>query len=128
MALCRIWYRADGRVFIQHIDYKLKPTGMADADFAVEQFAIPRKKNPDKYNTMEFEDVDDSTLPNGVSPISRKDRDRWRGTKATGVKIDNTVVLRKDLEKEMDDELAKPNPDLKKVMQTQRKLDKKEHD
>lgn len=106
MALCRVWYRNDEKVFVSY----------GDLD-------IPLKKNPAKYLGMEYKDMDTSQLPQ-----NREDRDRWRGTKATGIKIDSTVILRKDLLKQLDDELAKTNPNAIKALRLQRKIDKREHD
>jgi hypothetical protein len=107
MALCRVFYRVDGRVFVFYGD---------DLD-------LPFRKNPNKYNPMEFKDMDDSQIPQ-----DRLDRDRWRGTKATGIKVDATVILRRDIEEQLDAELAKPVPNSIAALKLQRKLDKKEYD
>ena len=48
--------------------------------------------------------------------------------KGEKIKVDMTVRLRQDVLDELDAELAKPNPDLVKVIKQQRKLDKKQYD
>jgi hypothetical protein len=100
-----------------------KPSDPTLDEWIGKQLVIPLAKNPAKYSGMEYEDMDTSQLPQ-----NRADRDRWRGTKVTGIKIDPSVVLRKDLLKQMDDELAKANPNTVAVLRLQRKLDKREHD
>jgi hypothetical protein len=108
----RVWYHPDGKISVTHgtvtddIDRKLR-------------LAFPES---------EFEDIDDSMLPNSADPTNREDRNRWRGAKATGIQVDGSVVLRKDILKQLDDELEKSNPDTIKVIKLQRKLDKREHD
>ncbi len=107
MALCRVWYKADKKIFVTHGP----------------DLGLPLIKNPAKYSSMQFEDMDDSLLPQ-----DRKDRDRWRGSKSLGISIDTSIVLRQDLNQQIDAELAEPSPDLKKVIRLQRRLAKRDHD
>ena len=123
MALCRVWYGKGGRVFVQHVDYRRKPDDESDAAFAAKEFAIALKNNPAKYKPMTFEDVDDSQLPQ-----DRSKRDKWRGSKGNGVHVDDTVILRQDIQEQLDFELAVAEPDVINVIKLQRKLDKREHD
>lgn len=109
MGLKRIWYHPNGKISVTHGDLTQNPE--------------MTKKLKLRFPDSEFEDVDESVIPPRDG-----NRDRWRGTKATGIQIDNAVVLRQDLEKDIDDELALPNPDMKKVMVLRRKLDKREYD
>ena len=115
---CRVWYRADGSVSVSHPDMRLglKPKELTMAQWAEQQFNIVAEKNPELAN-LEYEDMEQSQLPAG-----RVDRDRWRGVKGQGVMIDKNVILRKDIGKQLDDELAIVSPDPVKVIKLQRQL------
>lgn len=123
MSKCRVWYRLDGGVSVSHPDLRpeKKPKDLTLEqwiDFQLDQVAI---KAP-QFVGLDYQDMDTSELPQ-----DRTDRDRWRGNKQTGIKIDNSVVLRKDLDKQIDDELAMQNPNIIKIERLRRKLDKREH-
>ncbi len=124
MGKVRIWYRPDGKVSVSYPDVRpeKKPDSMTIDEWALEQFRNVAIKSP-RFQNFPFDDVDGSSIP-----VNDGDRDRWRGSKGQGVSIDNTVVLRRDIEKQLDDELAKPNPSPIAALRLQRKLDKKEHD
>lgn len=151
----RIFYFPDGKVEVWNVDLKLKPVYVQlegetmptkykhyniesqipdlieagakvrieendvfiDSEFNNIPLKVPRLAG------LDFEDMDTSQLPQ-----ERAKRNKWRGSKGNGVSVDETVVIREDLIKDLDDELEKPNPDLKKAMKLQRKLDKREHD
>jgi|TARA_Y100000034_G_scaffold126451_1_gene177701 hypothetical protein len=132
MSLCRVWYRADEKIFITHISWNMKPVGQTDQEFFDAEMAKILLKNPGKYASMDFEDVDSSTLPEGCvgagHPKSvRWKRDKLRGNKAKGIRFDNTIRIRKDVEDELDTELDSPSPDMKKVAKLERKLRKKDY-
>ncbi len=126
MSKCRVWYRTDGKISISYPDLRpeKKPEHLTINEWINKQLDNVPIKAP-QFAGLDFEDVDSSKLPQ-----DRKDRDRWRGTKATGIKIDTTVVLRKDIEKQLDAELTKPNPNPNPItaLKLQRKLDKREYD
>lgn len=148
MGKIRVWYWPNGKISVSYPDtrYQLyidrqlidwinkkpededldewiakKPEDLTQDEWTDKQLDNVAIKAP-PYSGLDFEDIDISQLPQ-----DRADRDRWRGTKATGIQIDNTVILRQDLEKDIDDELLLINPNMKKIMQLIRKLDKREH-
>lgn len=110
----RVTYRADGGVSTTSIE------GMTAKQ--VSEWYTKLLSNP-LYEGSSFEDIDSSELP-----VDRVDRDKWRKKAGGGVFIDKTVVTRTELiqadETALDTELAKPNPNMKKAMLLQRKLDK----
>ncbi len=124
MGKVRIWYHNDEKISVSHPDKRpeKKPKGLSMDEWALEQFENVLVKVP-RFQGLDFEDINPSQLPQ-----DRKDRNRWRGTKAQGIKVDSTVVLRQDLLDQLDAELDKPNSDLKKALKLQRRIDKKEHD
>ncbi len=124
MSRCRVWYHPDQKISVSYPDLRpeKKPEGLTADEWIDRQLNLVPIKAP-QFAELDFEDIDSSTLPQ-----DRKDRDRWRGNKTTGIKIDNTVVLRKDLLKQLDGELAKSSPNVVKTMRLQRKIDNKEHD
>lgn len=81
---------------------------------------------PGPLEGLPFEDVDPSTLPQ-----DRKNRDKWRGKKGKGIKVDPSVVTvaekRQAVEDELDTELAKASPDSVQAIKLQRKLDKRDY-
>lgn len=129
MSKCRVWYHLDGKISVSYPDLRpeKKPEDLTFDEWLNKQLDNVAIKAP-QFQGLDFEDMDNSQLPNGANPDDRSDRDRWRGTKATGIKIDNTVILRKDLFKQIDDELAKQNPGIIVIERLRRKLDRKEHD
>ncbi len=137
MTKCRVYYQQNGKISVDHADQRAGkiPDGMTNDEWIDAQFLQSSENKPNLHvdgdidkPLLDFDEVDDSTLPNGADPTNRKDRDRWRGNKAIGIKIDNTVILRKDLEKDLDDELDKPNPNQGVINSLQRRLRKKDHD
>lgn len=137
MTRCRVYYRPDGKVSIDHPDQRpeKKPKDMTNDEWIDAQLIQSGEKKPGLHvggslssPLLPFDDTDTSQLPNGANPRDRKDRNRWRGTKATGVQIDGTVVLKEDIEQQLDNELAKTTPDLITVERLRRKIEKKEHD
>lgn len=123
MSKVRVWYHPDGKVSVSHPDKRpeKKPDGMTIDEWAGKQLNDVAKKAP-QFQGLDFDDVDSSTLP-----IRDENRNRWRGSKGQGVRVDNTVILRQDIEKDLDDEFAKQVPNPVAVLRLQRKLDKKEH-
>tara|TARA_Y100000310_G_scaffold6097_1_gene6957 strand:+ start:433 stop:837 length:405 start_codon:yes stop_codon:yes gene_type:complete len=131
MAICRIWYRADEIVFITHYQYQMKPPGQTDQEFRDAENAKILLKNPAKYGALDTDDVDDSTLPDccfgGTPDRLRGLREKLRGTKAAGLRVDNSIRNRQDIVYEIDTELDKPSPDMKKVAKLERKLRKRDY-
>ena len=68
----------------------------------------------------DYDDVSPDTLPD------RSMRDKWRGNKQTGIKIDKSIVLpheKKQKDKDsISSELDKTSPDLLKVIKLQQKI------
>lgn len=77
---------------------------------------------------LDFEDVEHTDLPTEADGVTKKHRYKWRGTLATGVKIDTSIVTpaekRKIDEDALDVELVKAEPDAIAVIKLQRKLQK----
>lgn len=71
---------------------------------------------------LPYDDIDSSQLPD------RSTRNKWRGNKATKLRVDNTVVTQSEkmanAEADLEAELEKPSPDPVKVIKLQRKLEK----
>ena len=71
---------------------------------------------------LPFDDMDDSALP------SREKRDKWRGRKGAGVRVDESVITHKErvdaAAAALDAELAKPAPDPVQVIRLSRALEK----
>ena len=111
MTKCRVWYHPDGKISVSYPDLRpeKKPEGLTMDEWIDRQLNLVPVKAP-QFAGLDFEDMDSSQLPQ-----DRADRDRWRGSKVQGIKISPSVVLRKDLLKQVDDELAKPNPDVVKI-------------
>jgi hypothetical protein len=116
----RVFYRPDGAVAIVHPAPKAKRQGETDeAFFERTCFDAAVKAG---LSGLDFDDMDDSLLP------PRSDRDKWRGVKGQGVRIDHTIITKAErraaLEAELDAELAKPNANEITAMRLKRKLDK----
>ena len=131
MALCRVWYGADEKIFVSHVDYKRKPPVQTAQEFFDAEMTKILLKNPTKYRSLDFEDLDDSTLPdccimNTADRLAGK-REKLRGNKAAGLRIDNSVRVRQDVENELDAELDSDSPDMKKVAKYERKLRKHDY-
>ena len=121
---CRVWYHLDGKISVSYPDVR---AGKKLEGFTMEQWIDKQlddvAKKALRFKGLDYEDMDSSQLP-----VRDENRDRWRGSKTEGIKIASNVVLRQDLMKQVDVELAKPNPDVIILMRLQRKLDKREHD
>ena len=137
MTKCRVYYHQNGKISVDHADQRSAklPKGMTNDEWIDAQFLQSGEKKPGLHvdgdlnkPLLDYDEIDDSQLPNGNNPMDRKDRDRWRGTKTTGIKIDATVMLRKDLYKQIDDELARATPDMVVVARLEGKLRRNEHD
>jgi len=124
MGLCRVWFMTDRKIQVSYPDarIKFKPPHLTLIEWANEQFDELPKRAP-QFQGLDYTDMDTSELPQ-----NKADRDRWRGDKGTGIKIDKNVVLRQDLWSALDKELGKPEPDTINVLRIQRKLNKQEHD
>jgi len=72
---------------------------------------------------LPYDDLDPSQLPQ-----DRKDRDKWKGEKGRGIWVDTSLVTKsektKELQDELDKELAKNNPSTVKVIKLQRLIEK----
>lgn len=72
-----------------------------------------------------YGDIDPTALPD------RKDRDKLRGKKGEGIRVDHSIVTmsekRQAIEDGLDAELAQTNPDPVKAMKLQRKLEKRDY-
>lgn len=119
MGICRVVYKPGGEVSVLYPAPKARRQFETDADFYPRIFADIAKKGG--LEELPFDDVDTATLPD------RKDRDKWRGGKATGLRVDLSVVTlaerRKAVEDTLDAELAKPQPNAVAALKLQRQLD-----
>lgn len=124
MSKVRIWYWPDSKVSISHPDLRprKKPENMTMNEWIDKQLNDVSKKAP-QYQGLQYDDVDSSTLP-----IRNEDRNRWRGSKGQGIRIDGTVVLRQDLLQQIDDELVKAEPSVVEIERLRRKVEKGKHD
>lgn len=118
----RVIYQADGVVSIMNADWSKKKADETEADFF--------DRNQDKIPHLAglpYDDIDNSELP-----PDRSTREKWRGQQGQGVHVDDTIVTDQDkmdaLEVEIDVELAKTNPNFKKLIQAQIKLRRKQLD
>jgi hypothetical protein len=72
---------------------------------------------------LPYDDLDPSQLPQ-----DRKDRDKWKGEKGRGIWVDTSLVTKsektKELQEELDKELAKNNPSTVKVVKLQRLIER----
>jgi hypothetical protein len=121
--LCRVIYKPDETIAVIHPAPKARLKDESDQDF-LNRIALKTVKGTELENCP-YDDIEKATLPD------RRYRDKWRGSKVTGIKIDHSIVTeaekRQTIEDDIDNELAKSNPDLAKVMKLQRKLDKKDY-
>ncbi|MBI5233523.1 MAG: hypothetical protein HY880_04140 [Deltaproteobacteria bacterium] len=118
MNLCRVYYQTDGQVSVVYPAPKEKRDGETGEAF-LERVCQRLDTN---LNTLPFDDMDASILP------SRTDREKWRGSKGQGIKVDTTIITkaerRKAVETSLDAELAKPNGNPITAMRLQRQLEK----
>ncbi len=144
----RVVYRPDGTVAVLQASLKARREGESDQDLldrvclkiiGETQKMLDAEKNkpnpnPEKVIKLtsyllkpnyDYDDIDPSTLP------PRKDREKWRGNKTTGLIVDNSIVTdaekRQTLEEDLDAELAKPTPNAVKAIRLQRKLEKRDY-
>lgn len=120
MALCRVFYKADGTVAVVHPVFKARRLDETEQEFLDRAYAKAEKESG--LTGLDFDDTDTANLPD------RKDRDKWRGQKGQGVSVDQTVVTgaerRQAVEAQLDTELAKPTPDPVKALQLRRQIEK----
>jgi len=111
--MVRVIYKAGGDVAVIH------PV----ADRPLDEIFEKAVKGTDMEG-LPYDDMEASELP------AREHRDKWRGAKGQGVRIDHTVetpVERKEkLSALIEVELKKPNPDPVAAMRLMRKLEKGE--
>lgn len=74
------------------------------------------------FSGFEFDDINASELPQ-----DRSTRDKWRGKKGEGIWVDKTIITHTDIEKELDAELLKDEPDTNKVIRLDRRLRKQDY-
>lgn len=124
MGKVRVWYHNNEKVSVSYPDVRpeKKPKDLTMDEWADKQLDNVATKAP-QYAGLDYTDTDSSLIP-----IRDENRDRWRGTKTTGIRIDDTLVLRQDLLQQIDDELAKPSPSIIELERLRRKLERKEHD
>ena len=156
MNICRVYYRADGSVAVVHPapqsrrvivvspsgerrEYKARNDFMAKVP-ALRQSGVTVIVEDDRafldrvyaeaeatggLAGLDYEELDPVELPDRV------EREKWRGGKGLGVKIDPAVVTEKDrrlqVEADLDAELASPQPDPVTVIRLKRKLDKRDY-
>jgi hypothetical protein len=117
---CRVFYRPDGRVTVLHPAPKARRINEADDAFYERVFASAMTKAG--LSGLDFDDMDDALLP------PRAERDKWRGSKGQGVRVDGTVVTKAErramVEAALDQELSKPNPDAVEAIRLRRRLEK----
>lgn len=120
---CRVIYRGDGSVVVIHPAPKAQMLGETEDDFLKRVFGKAVKDT--ELEGLPCDDVDPSALP------ERKHRNKWRGSKGKGVRVDHSVVTvaerRQAVEDELDAELAKETPDSVHALKLQRKLQKKDY-
>lgn len=118
---CRVIYRSDKTVAVIHPAPKARRSKETEAAFLKRVFEKAIKGT--ELEGLPYDDVEPSILPD------RKDRNKWRGKKGEGIKIDHSVVTmaekRQAIENELDAELAKATPDLVQVIKLERKLQKR---
>lgn len=121
---CRIVYKPDGQVSIIHPAPNARMPKETENAFLKRVFE--KTMSDSGFKGLPYEDVDKSTLPQ-----DRKDRDKWRGNKESGIYVDHTIVTeqekRQAVEDQLDAELAKDEPNSVKVIGLQRKLDKRDY-
>lgn len=115
----RVFYRPDGRVIV------LRPVvcGKGEAPQAcLDRVGAKDCPRDERGACLPYGDIDDQTLP------PRPTRDKWRGSKARGLWVDNTFVTREEkiaaAEAALDAELAKEAPSVTEVVRRFRLLEK----
>jgi hypothetical protein len=120
MAKIRILYQPDEQVVLLHPALKNRRLGESEEQHLKRYYKEIISKFP-KYKDLPFEDKHVDDLP-------KEDREKWRGSKGNGVRIDESIKTvqekRKVVEDALDAELAKPDGDPMKALRLQRKLNK----
>ncbi len=121
---CRIVYKPDGTVSVIHPVSKARKPKETEAAFLKRVFGKAVKGT--ELEGLPYDDVEPSSLPQ-----DRKDRDKWRGKKGEGIKVDSSIITiaekRQAIENELDAELAKAAPDPVQVIKLERKLQKRDY-
>lgn len=115
----RVFYNPDGSVRIQGMFDPQENTAHYDRSLETNQI-------PDLQG-LPYEDIEISKLPLG-SNKKDENRDKWRGAKGQGVRIDHSIKLPREqieeLNQELDAELAKPEPNPVEVIKIKREIEK----
>lgn len=112
-----IVYRPDSKVSVIHPNYSNKKEDETEDVF------LERVRLKTNVSDHPFDIVDKTSLPQ-----DRSKRDKWRGEKGKGIKIDESIITlaekRQALEDELDAELENPSGNPMKALKLQRRLDK----
>jgi hypothetical protein len=122
MALCRVFYRVDGSVAINHPNPRYKMSEETDEEF-LDRMASKAVEGDSSLQGLEYEDMDTSQLPDR----SNGKRNKWRGAKGQGVHIDESVITAYDIRQQLDEELDKSSPNPVTILKLQRKLQKRDY-
>ncbi len=135
MGLARVFYRTDGGITVRRVNKKLKAKliaeklmqGITDTEFFdVCQNQLSTEVRPRLVGAT-YDDIEEADLP----AYDSSTRPKWKKKLGGGVEIDNTIITdaekRVAIEKQLDDELAKQNPNPIEALKLQRKLDKREY-
>jgi hypothetical protein len=118
----RVFYRPNGKVSVLYIVNKAcKKTETSQQCFKrIVEKDCPKDAQGKCYP---YKDMDSSQLP------GREYRGKWRNDGANNIKVDHTIVLKSEelalLNSQLDDELAKPEPNPVEVIRIKREIDKK---
>lgn len=111
----RAFYNNDGSISLLYLVRKLR-------DGETLEQALDEETKKTGLDKLPFDDFDPKDLPDKTK------KEKWRGEKGKGIWIDESIITpkekRQSKEKELDDELAKPNPDPVKVIRLNRELEK----
>jgi hypothetical protein len=114
----RVVYRHGGKISEIYLVEKARRPNETDE----QMFDRIQAKIPDLQN-MPYDDMDASKLP-----AMDNNRSKWRGAKGKGVWVDNTIVLRREVieqkQLELDNELAKTQPDTVAIVRLNREIEK----
>lgn len=115
-----VFYRPNGEITVRNIAWKNRLEGESEDDFLAR---VVSSKPVMGIVDCPYDIMEDTDLPQ-----DRSARGKWRGVKDEGISIDNSIITRQEkmekIEKDIDAELVKPNPDIASVMRLQRKLQK----
>ena len=120
MGNCRVTYKPDGQVSITIPLLKAKKKGESEQAFLDRAYAKAVIEN--KFEGFDFDDMDTTDLPD------YKKREKWRGNKATGVYIDESIITpaerRQVLVDDLNTEFGKPQSSRNsaKILDLQRRL------